>query len=421
MFVGITNEPRGYAWGSPTAIAELLGREPSGGPEAELWLGAHPANPSRILAPAAVGGHETLDSWIAAEPDLALGAARRGDTLPFLLKVLAAEQPLSIQAHPSIEQARAGFAREDEAGIDRAHANRNYRDELHKPELAFALSPHFDALVGFRPVSETQFIVHELVAVATSLGEKGAEHLAALRLLQEKLAGEAPLQDTVTWAFSDTEESRAAILAVSVLSIGAPESSSFGREYKTLAEIAEIHPGDPGILVALLLNRLELAQNQAVYLPSGNVHAYLRGLAIEIMAASDNVLRGGLTSKHVDVDELMSVVRWEELPAPVLRPEEGPDGIAVFRPDVPDFLLARVAVGEAGFVHGYRNSGPDFTAWDPEGPAIILVVEGEVQFAGSQSTATLLRGEAAYVTPDEGSLEISGSGIAFIAGVNPQG
>lgn len=421
MFVGITNTPRDYAWGSPTAIAELLGREPSGGPEAELWLGAHPANPSVILAPAAVDGHETLDAWIAADPETTLGAARRGDTLPFLLKVLAADQPLSIQAHPSIEQARTGFAREDEAGVDRADPTRNYKDELHKPELAFALSPHFDALVGFRAVGETQFIIHELIAVATTLGEKASEHLAALRLLQEKLAGEDPLRETVAWAFSDTDESRAAILAVSVLSIGAPAASSFGREYKTLAEIAEIHPGDPGILVALLLNRLELAQNQAVYLPSGNVHAYLRGLAIEIMAASDNVLRGGLTPKHVDVDELMSVVRWEELPAPVLRAEEGAEGVAVFRPDVPDFMLARVAVGEAGYVHGYQNSGPEFTAWDPQGPAIVLVVEGEVQLSGSLSTATLLRGESCFITPDEGSLEISGSGIVFIAGVNPEG
>lgn len=421
MFVGITNDPRDYAWGSSTDIAELLGREPSGRPEAELWLGAHPGSPSRIVAPEIVGGHATLADWIAADPETTLGRDRRGDTLPFLLKVLAADQPLSIQAHPSIEQARAGFAREDAAGVDRADPTRNYKDELHKPELAFALSPHFDALVGFREISETRFIVAELIAVARSAHGSADEHREALEILAAKLAGEDALRETVSWAFSGSDESRAAILAVSVLAAVAPARSSFGREYETLARIAEIHPGDPGILVALLLNRVALAQNQAVYLPSGNVHAYLEGLAIEIMASSDNVLRGGLTPKHVDVEELLAVVEWHALPAPVLMAEDGGEGVAVFRPDVPDFLLARVAVGAAGYVHGYQNSGPEFTSWDPKGPSILLVTEGEVRFSGALSTATLIRGESAFVTPDEGALEISGSGVAFIAGVNPRG
>ena len=421
MFVGITNDPRDYAWGSSSAISELLGREASGKPEAELWLGAHPGSPSRIVAPEIVGGHATLADWIAADPETTLGAARRGDSLPFLLKVLAAEQPLSIQAHPSPEQARAGFAREDEAGIDRDAPHRNYRDEFHKPELAFALSPQFDALVGFREISETRFVVAELLAVARSAGSEGEAHISCLQALADKLAGPDPLRETVTWAFSDSEESRAAILAVSVLSAVAPATSSFGREYATLARIADIYPSDPGIIVALLLNRVSLAQGQAVYLPSGNVHAYLQGLAIEIMAASDNVLRGGLTPKHVDVDELLDVVEWRSLPAPTLLPESGGDGVTVFRPDVYDFLLARVAVGAAGYVHGYRNSGPERTSWDPQGPAILLVIEGEVRFSGRLSTATLVRGEAAFVTPDEGEFEIGGDGIAFIAGVNPQG
>ncbi|BDI21668.1 mannose-6-phosphate isomerase, class I [Herbiconiux sp. L3-i23] len=414
MFVGITNTPRDYAWGSTTAIAELLGRDPSGGPEAELWLGAHPGSPSRILAPASVGGHETLDAWIAADPARTLGAQRAGDRLPFLLKVLAADEPLSIQAHPSIEQAQAGYAAEDEAGVAVDAADRNYKDELHKPEMTLALSETFDALAGFRDLSMTLMLLNELAALAAG----SADDIAAIQAFADQLTGDDPLRNAVGWAFGGSDEAVAAIEAVARISADAPAVSSFTREYATLADIGRRHPGDPGVLVALLLNRVAVPQGQAVYLPSGNVHAYLRGLAIEIMASSDNVLRGGLTAKHVDVDELLKVVRWESLPAPYLIPEDGGAGVEIFRPDVPDFALARVTVGESGYKHGYQNEGTERAYFTPSGPAIILVVEGELRIDGQVSTATLLRGESSFVTPDEGALEFSGSGIAFVATTN---
>jgi mannose-6-phosphate isomerase len=415
MFVGIANTPRDYAWGSRTAIAELLGHDASGGPEAELWLGAHPLSPSRILAPESVGGYETLDAWIAADPDRALGANRTGDRLPFLLKVLAADEPLSIQAHPSPEQAREGFAREEQGDLALDDSGRNYKDELPKPELAFALSESFEALAGFREVSMTRMLLHELVAMATG-NEREVE---ALQAFAATLTADEPLQAALAFAFHD-DAAAAAIAAVSRLSADAPAVSSFAREYATLADLGVRHAGDPGILVALLLNRISVPQGQAVYLPSGNVHAYLRGVAIEIMAASDNVLRGGLTSKHVDTDELMKVVRFESLPAPFLMPEDGGAGVEVFRPDVPSFSLARITVGDAGHKHGYQNEGAEVGEFELSGPGIVLVIDGEVSIEGASSSTTLSRGDAAYVTPDEGALRFTGSGTAFLATTNPQ-
>lgn len=415
MFVGIANTPRDYAWGSRTAIAELLGHDASGGPEAELWLGAHPLSPSRILAPEAVGGYETLDAWIAADPELALGASRTSDRLPFLLKVLAADEPLSIQAHPSPEQAREGFAREEQGELALDDPARNYKDELPKPELTFALSESFEALAGFREVSMTRMLVSEMLAMAT-----GAERdTAALQAFADTLSGDDPLRAALAFAFDGGDDSAAAIDAVSRLSADAPTVSSFAREYATLADLGVRHPGDPGILVALLLNRVSIPQGQALYLPSGNVHAYLRGLAIEVMAASDNVLRGGLTPKHVDTGELMKVVRFESLPAPFLIPEDGGAGIEVFRPDVPSFSLARITVGDAGRKHGYQNDGPESGEFELSGPGIVLVLDGEVVIEGAVSAAALSRGEAAYITPDERGLRFSGSGTAVLATTNP--
>ncbi|MDQ1512974.1 MAG: mannose-6-phosphate isomerase, partial [Microbacteriaceae bacterium] len=161
MFVGITNTPRDYAWGSTTAMAELLGRQPSGGPEAELWLGAHPGSPSEVTAATPALGGRHLDELIADDPRRMLGPGR--DRLPFLLKVLAADHPLSLQAHPDPEQARAGFARENEAGIPLDAAERNYKDESAKPELILALSPTFEALAGFQHLSTLRLLFAELV------------------------------------------------------------------------------------------------------------------------------------------------------------------------------------------------------------------------------------------------------------------
>ncbi|WP_294177956.1 mannose-6-phosphate isomerase, class I [uncultured Schumannella sp.] len=365
MFVEITNTPRDYAWGSHTAIAELLGRTPSGGPEAELWLGTHPGSPARL-----VGEDRTLPD-VVARP------------LPFLLKVLAAGAPLSLQAHPTPDQARAGFERENAAGVPLDAPFRNYKDVHHKPELIFALSGEFRALSGFRPVAETRSV---LAPVA---------HDARIAALLERLPDDAALRGAFEWLISRGEGVDELIAAV-------VEASAVceGPSWHTVRGLAGHYPGDPGIVISLLLHTVVLTPGEVLYLPAGNIHAYLEGLGIELMAASDNVLRGGLTPKHVDVPELLSVLDFRPLPAPYLAPEEPEPGVRVYRPDVPDFRLT--VVNDAALHRG--------VTLPLAGPAIALALDGEIRLGDH----TLAAGSSAYLD-DESSLAVSGGGTLIVA------
>ncbi|AMM21694.1 hypothetical protein AX769_18005 [Frondihabitans sp. PAMC 28766] len=388
MFLPITNVPRDYAWGSTDAIATLLGRTPSGRPEAELWLGAHPASPSIVVNPAVVDGAATLADWIEAEPERALGQGRRH--LPFLMKVLAAASPLSIQAHPTPEQARQGFARENREGVPLVASERNYKDPFPKPEIIYALSETFDALCGFRPVDEALADVEAVDA--------GSGRLAALR---EHLS--ESLESTVAWLFDDesADETIAAVgeLAAAQVAAGGGVSPSVA----TVAQLAGLYPGDAGVVISLLLNRVTLKRGEALFLPAGNIHAYLGGLGIELMAPSDNVLRGGLTPKHVDVAELLTVLEFEPLPLPYLRPTEQGAGVERFDPTDVGFALLHVVPGESGAVVPLG------------GPSIVLVTDGELHLKGQDGNVRVSRGEAVYVTPDEWRLAVTGTGEAFVA------
>jgi mannose-6-phosphate isomerase len=411
MFVAIGNTPRDYAWGSTTAIAEFRGTEASGEPEAELWLGAHRGSPARVLDATSVG-HADLASWIEAAPEEALGArlAAEGARLPFLLKVLAAAAPLSLQAHPTPEQARAGFAREEADGVPLTAYDRNYKDEFHKPELIVAVSDTFDALSGFRPLAEVAGVLEVLRAADAASPEPDP---GALDLLESHLSGGHPLRDTVEWLLrdgrgGDTGEASWVIDRVTALAgSGIALDSPYALSFETVGTLAEAYPGDPGVVISLLLNRVRLVRGEALYLAAGNIHAYLDGLGIELMAASDNVLRGGLTPKHIDVAELLDVLDFTPIAAPYLSPVEMSPGVAVFRPDVPDFELYRVEPADGGI-------GSSRVALD--GPAIVLVEGDGVTISGGPGASVSLgRGESAYVTPDEGELSISGPGIAWIA------
>ncbi len=371
MFVGITNTPRDYAWGSATAIPQLLGVAPTGGPQAELWLGAHPGSPSRL-----VGRDGTL-------ADLVPGR------LPFLLKVLAAEAPLSLQAHPTPAQAEAGFEREDAAGIPLASSVRNYQDPFHKPELIYALSDPFTALSGFRPVADTLAVL-EPVSGDARLGP-----------LLSRLDDDESLRDTFTWLISRGPGVDDVVSAV----VECAESFD-GPSWATVRVLAEYYPGDPGIPISLLLHTIALRPGEVLYLPAGNIHAYLGGLGIELMAASDNVLRGGLTPKHVDVPELLEVLDFRPLPAPHLLPSEPEPGVAVFRPDVPDFVLTVVSPDAA-------KRGVDVEI-EGGGPAIAFVASGAATLDGFDASFTLERGGAAFIT-DEDSVHVSGGGHVFLA------
>ena len=366
MFVEITNTPRDYAWGSTTAIAELLGREPSGGPEAELWLGAHPGSPARI-----VGEERTL-------AELAEGR------LPFLLKVLAASTPLSLQAHPTPAQAEEGFARENAEAVPLDAPHRNYKDAFHKPELIYALSDPFRALSGFRPVVETRAV---LAPVADD---------PRIAPLVTRLGDDAALAEVFEWLI--TRGDGVADLVDAVVEASATVD---GPSWQTVRTLAEHYPGDPGIVISLLLHTVELHPGEVLYLPAGNIHAYLEGLGIELMAASDNVLRGGLTPKHVDVPELLRVLDFRPAPAPYLAPEEPEPGVQTFRADVPDFTLTVVALSAS-------ERGVELRL---DGPAIVLCTEGGVALEGGPRIA---RGQAVYVA-DEQWLGIRGSGRVFVA------
>ncbi|MGO4299216.1 mannose-6-phosphate isomerase, class I [Leifsonia sp. RAF41] len=387
MFVRIGNTPRDYAWGSTTAIAALLGTEPSGGPEAELWLGAHPGSPARVLDPTLADGAANLAEW------------ERTSDLPYLLKVLAADGPLSLQAHPSPEQARAGFERENAAGLAADSPDRNYKDPFHKPELIFALSDPFEALCGFRDPAESRAALERLAAA----GPGGAVLSGFARTLDGEPG--TVLRRATEWLLGEDGDVDLLVAEVVAAARALPDD----RDADTVRMLDDAFPGDPGIVLALLLNRATLRPGQVLYLPAGNIHAYLRGLGIELMAASDNVLRGGLTRKRIDVPELVSVLDFSPIRATPLAPEHPADGVEVFRPDVPDFQLSRIELG--GDVTFAELSLP--------GTAIALCTEGTVELTGATDSLVLTRGEAALVTADEGTLSVaSGPGTLFVATPN---
>jgi len=416
MFVRIDNTPRDYAWGSTTAIAELLGRAPSGSPEAELWLGAHPACPSRIVDPAQTGGASTLVDWIARDPVAALGADATAASaeparLPYLLKVLAAAAPLSLQAHPSMEQAREGFERENAAGIPIDAPNRNYKDAFHKPEMILALSETFDALCGFRPVARAIADVQTLVDAAPDVEQAPLREL--LRRLNVQTDAEQVLRGAVGWLLGGGGQVDELVAVASRAARSRVASGESTAGIQTIVLLADAYPGDPGVVLSLLLNRVTLQAGEALYLPAGNIHAYLSGLGVELMAASDNVLRGGLTPKHVDVPELLRVLEFTPLPVPYLHPERA-GAIEVFRPDVPDFVLTAIAP-DAGGAGGAGDGGAQVIL---NGPAIVLCTHGAAELTGERSRARVERGEAFFVTPDEASITVSGDAALFVATPN---
>lgn len=369
MMLAIENTPRDYAWGRTGAISALLGRVVSGEVEAELWLGAHRGSPSRI-----VGDARTVAD---VAPDL-----------PFLLKVLAAGSPLSLQAHPNAEQAREGFERENAAGIALDAPHRNYRDPHPKPELVVAVSETFEALSGFRPAAEARADVLRIASRAD-----GQDDVAPLvtRLVNDRVVG-----DAFVWLLEGGPEVTAVLGAVTRGLQGSPDDLAH------LVRIAELYPGDAGIVGALLLHHIVLTPGQALYLPAGNVHAYLDGVGIELMAPSDNVLRGGLTQKHVDVPELARVLDRAAHPVPLLKPVALAEGGVIYAPNDPEAAFSLARLNTRGIL-------------SLSGPAIALCLDGAFSIRGDASAIEISRGDAVLATPDEGVLRVEGSGTLYLA------
>ena len=381
MIVKIQNQPRDYAWGSKTLLPDYFGWPETGRPMAEVWFGTHEGSPAVLSENPRI----TLREHIGTE-------------LPFLLKLLAAAEPLSIQAHPNRDQAAAGFARENEQGLPLHASTRNYKDANHKPEAIVALT-EFEALCGFRSLPQIKNLLLDLVEAPdasqtfVALAEQwlAAFEAAGLRglvadILRPNLAGEP--------------------IALDGFNAELARMADFSARFELAARLNEKHPGDPGVVVALLLNHVYLQPGDALFLPAGNVHAYLSGLGVEIMANSDNVLRGGLTAKHVDVPELLSVLDFEPLPVPQIQARELAHGLIEYPVPVDDFKLYRASVSAGNLLAEIALPAA----------AIVLCTGGEVELTNSRGdSANLRRGEAAYISTDARHFTLAGSGDCFIA------
>ncbi|MER6029478.1 mannose-6-phosphate isomerase, class I [Streptomyces sp. NPDC001851] len=378
----LDNTVRPYAWGSTTAIPHLLGVEPTGEPQAEMWMGAHPGAPSHTA-------RGTLVDVIGADPERELGpeaVAKFGPHLPFLLKILAAGAPLSLQVHPDLEQAKEGYADEERRGIPVGAPHRNYKDANHKPELICALT-EFDGLCGFRDPVQTADLIEGL----------GVASLKPYVDLLHAHPEDAALREVLTAILTADPEDMARTVTET-----AAACTRLGGAYAPYAVLAHHFPGDPGVVAGMLLNHVRLQPGEALFLGAGIPHAYISGLGVEIMANSDNVLRCGLTPKHVDVPELLRVVRFEPGDPGVLRPEASPDGEEVYETPIDEFRLSRYVLPEGGSAH-------DLTLATPQ---ILLCTAGSVR-AGEYR---LRPGQSVFVPADE-KAEISGAGTVFRATV----
>src|SRR4051812_266088 len=386
----MTNAVRHYPWGSHTVIPELLGQpSPADQPHAELWMGAHPDAPSML------SGGTGLDAAIATDPAALLGAAvyeRFGARLPFLMKGLAADTPLSLQAHPTTAQAKAGFAAEEAAGIPRDDPTRTFKDPFHKPEILCALTP-VEALCGFRPVEESlhclaKLQLPELMPTIAALARGGLR--AAIPQL---LALSARRRESLVQA-----------VAQKAASFVAAHDPEFINTYRWAASLAETYPGDPGVVISLMCNHLTVAPGEAVFLPAGNLHAYLSGAGVEVMASSDNVLRGGLTTKHVDLAALIEVLDFTDGKVPVIRPVLGPGGLRYPVP-VEDFDLTRCQLdGQSGVL-------------TTRGPQLVLCTEGTAVLASADGELTLDKGQSAFV-PAGAPVSVRGPAVLYRATTN---
>ncbi len=383
-----------YAWGDRSYIADLVGKD-SDEPQAEYWLGAHP----RGAATLADGSK--LDQVIAADPESVLGSYsyQRYGQLPYLLKILAASKPLSIQCHPSKQQAEAGFARENGEGVALDSPVRTYRDDNHKPELICALTP-FEAKVGFRSVDETNALIRLLACPAL-------DELADI-LAQSKSESDV-IRDALSYLLQLPETKASEIVAGAVTASNdvlksEPLAEGVGV-YRSVLEwtpkIEQHFPGDIGVVVALLLNHVSLEPHQAIGLKAGNLHCYLSGVGVELMANSDNVVRGGMTPKNIDVHELLNVVDPEPSAPSIDIP--GSD-VHRFVSPADEFALTRVSTA-------------DSVTFDIRGAEIWVVTSGQFTISSASETVELGKGEACFVSAEDTGLNVSGTGEGWRAEV----
>jgi mannose-6-phosphate isomerase len=390
----MVNPVRDYDWGSASVLAHLQGREPHGGPEAELWMGAHPSSPSALVT-AAGDPALPLPDAVAADPRAVLGdavAERFGPRLPFMLKVLAVARPLSLQVHPDAARARA---------VHLPAGGSPYVDGYAKPELIVAVD-ELAAIFGFRPAAEAAGL---LAALGTPQAAAVAAELSAALAAGD--GDEAALRTAfgrlVTWPAEDVPALVAAA-AAAVAGAGEAGTPAEREARRWVGRLAELHPRDPLVLAPLLLGLIRLAPGEAVFVPAGVPHAYLAGTGVEVLAASDNVVRAGLTSKQVDVAELLAIVDCRPGAEPLTAATDLGGGEVAWQPPVPDFRLTRLVVD--GVAHPAPEVG---------GPQVVLCLRGSVTVRAGGAEVALAGGESAFVTAAAGPLELDGSGEVYRA------
>jgi mannose-6-phosphate isomerase len=401
----LQNTVKHYDWGSPGDIPRLLGIDGGGRPWAELWMGVHPGGPSKTEFRGETLG---LAELIGRAPAAFLGkeGAEKFGGLPFLFNFLAAAKPLSIQAHPNREQARRGFDRENREGIALDAPGRNYRDPNHKPEILCALSP-FTAMCGFRDPGEIRRNLVRFLAAASPSLQRGTAPL--IEALSGPVSG--ALRAFFSALFALSAGTRRELAGYITRGPGAAAFAGDGTGTdagagKHMAAFAELYPGDPAVIAPLYLNLLDLRPGEAVYLDAGVLHAYIKGFGVELMANSDNVLRGGLTAKHVDLPELTGVLDFSPR-----RPE-------ILKPPGPDPAWYTYAAPGGDFSLSVMNNRGETRPFPGTGPAILALSRGEARFFAGEKTLDLLPGESVFLParrPGE-VLSCRGDFTAYIAG-----
>jgi mannose-6-phosphate isomerase len=377
-------------------------------------MGVHPQGPSALDIP---GEPPLLSGFIGKYPELCLGETviREFGALPFLFKLLAAAKPLSVQAHPNLAQARAGFERENAAGLSLEDPVRNYKDSNHKPEILCALSP-FRAMCGFRE----QHIIRALLEIfskASLLRPATPLRAGFVRLMEslEQKDGDA-LQRFLLALFDLPEKFRRELSAYTLeqepeLNRTDPRHTEI---WQNAAYFARLYPGDPAVISPLYLNLISLAPGEAIFLPAGILHAYIEGLGVELMSNSDNVLRGGLTQKHVDTEELSRILEFRPFAPAVLHPPKPAPSVFTYPAECLEFSLS--------VVRGKKKPSPFPIA----GPAIVIVTEGRAVFScpgkpgfsGPAESLSLEQGESAFIPflEKDAAIACSGSFTLYAAG-----
>jgi mannose-6-phosphate isomerase len=374
VLVRISGEQKNYAWGSTSLIQDHFGLGNLGEPVAEVWFGTHDGGKSVVI-----DSGKSLDEVIKGK-------------LSFLAKFLAAESPLSIQVHPNPLQAREGFQKENQAGLDSLDPKRNYPDDSEKPEILIALT-NFRALCGFRPRAE----ISQIFTIFQQVDPRFSE-IAAL------VDSDLGLKELFTQLLQDGERARAVSSDLAPLSKLQGQALVVEKARDLLVELSAKYPGDTGTLVALLLNEVELFPGQAIYLPAGNLHAYLSGLGFEVMAASNNVIRGGLTPKHVDQDELLAITDFSELEHPLVQIKKLATGLVEYPVAASQFKVYKAEV----------SAGNLLADLDLPGQSLVACVSGEVAVGNSlEEREVLKKGDVAFLAEAK-KFSLSGSGMVFV-------